>query len=171
MAESTDKADKSTTPKTATNAAAPRATPPKVDDGKAQATEPQGGEQPTGADLDTARTSGARTGGVTDAMAEEYAAAGVNPALDNRIGDQRPQAGAFAAKPQQFPGPEVGHFAEHEEEVGPAFRAEFETADDKAMGMHARGPHGRGEDRRVHDAGPDGNPAEPGGSGPVAHDD
>lgn len=39
-------------------------------------------------------------GGVTDAMADELAAAGVNPKLDNRIGDQRPATHA-RPKPQQ----------------------------------------------------------------------
>lgn len=38
-------------------------------------------------------------GGVTDKAADEYAAAGVNPKLDNRTGDQRPQA--QSPKPQQ----------------------------------------------------------------------
>lgn len=124
----------------------------------------------SGADLDKARSSGQTTGGTTEAQAEEYAAAGVNPALDNRTGRQRPGARGLAPKPQQFPGPEVGHFAEHEAEYGGAFNEAFGEDDDDAVGMHSRGPHGRGDDRRVHDAGPDGEPAEAHGPHPVAHD-
>jgi hypothetical protein len=123
-----------------------------------------------GAQVDTARSSGEKTGGTTEAQQEEYAALGINPALDNRTGRQRPGARGFAAKPQQFPGPEVGHFAEHAEEYGGAFDAEFGLDDDEAVGMHSRGPHGRGDDRRVHDAGPDGEPADATGPHPVAHD-
>jgi len=129
-----------------------------------------GGGKRSGADLDSARSSGAKTGGTTEAQSEEYAALGVNPALDNRTGDQRPRAAGFAPKPQQFPGPEVGHFAEHADEVGPVFEETFGVEDDAAAGMHSRGPHGRGDDRRVHDAGPDGEPADAHGPHPVAHD-
>lgn len=87
------------------------------------------------------------TQGLTEALADEYAAAGVNPALDNRIGDQRPSARGMRVTPQQFPGPEVGHFAEHEAELGDAFRAEFEADGEAAPVAKSTGPHGRGTDQ------------------------
>ncbi len=100
----------------------------------------------SGRELDIARNTGVRTGGSTAAAADEYAALGVNPRLDNRLGRQRPQAAGFAPKPQQFPGPEVGHFEEHKEAMGAEFDELFGRATDDPRGMHAPGPHGRGDD-------------------------
>lgn len=98
----------------------------------------------SGRELDIARNTGLRTGGTTQAAADQYAALGVNPRLDNRLGRQRPQGAAFAPKPQQFPGPEVGHFEEHNEAMGEQFREMFvDEADPR--GMNSPGPHGRGE--------------------------
>lgn len=99
----------------------------------------------TGRALDIARNTGLRTGGSTPRAAEEYAALDVNPRLDNRLGRQRPQAQGFAPKPQQFPGPTVGEFAEHEERYGEEYREMFVPANDP-RGMHSPGPHGRGDD-------------------------
>jgi hypothetical protein len=100
----------------------------------------------TGADLDRARSSGLRTGGTSEAAAEEYARLGVNPALDNRTGDQRPQRRGLEPKPQQFDGPEVGHFEEHAEEHGGEFRELFGGGDVDPVGMRSEGPHGRGDE-------------------------
>lgn len=100
----------------------------------------------TGADADMARRTGLRTGGTTTAAAEEYARLDVDPRLDNRLGRQRPQASAFAPKPQQFSGPVVGHLQEHEERHGERYRELFGAGDDEARGMEAPGPHGRGYD-------------------------
>lgn len=122
----------------------------------------------TGADLDRARSSGVRTGGTSEAQAEEYAALGVNPALDNRTGDQRPQASGLAPKPQQYPGPEVGHFEEHAEQYGDQFREAFGVGEVDSLGMHSGGPHGRGDRFGPSSAGPDGEPGSD--ADPVAHD-
>ena len=100
----------------------------------------------SGRDLDIARNTGVRTGGTTQAAADEYAALGVNPRLDNRLGRGRPLAEGFAPKPQQFPGPEVGHFEEHAEENREAFEAAFGSGNLEPRGMQSLGPHGRGED-------------------------
>lgn len=100
------------------------------------------GRPRSGADLDAARA----TAGLPDDAAEEYRALGVNPALDNRLGEQRPLAAAQAVKPQQIPGPEVGRFAEHEEQHGEQYRELFGggSVGDLA-GMKSEGDHGRGE--------------------------
>lgn len=92
-----------------------------------------------GAELDRARLAV----GVTDNAADEYAKLGINPKLDNRLGDQRP-FDTGQVKPQQIDGPEVGHYAEHAEQ----FRAEFEEAiappQGDPIGARSEGPHGRG---------------------------
>jgi hypothetical protein len=100
----------------------------------------------SGRDLDIARNTGVRTGGTTQAAADQYAQLGVNPRLDNRLGTGRPQGQGFAPKPQQFPGPEVGHFEEHKEQFGTEFDELFGGANDEPRGMQSLGPHGRGED-------------------------
>lgn len=97
----------------------------------------------------------APTGGLTEEMADELQALGVNPQLDNRTGRGRPQRWESHAKPQQFPGPEAGHVAEHgqrykETPPGPP------TGD--PLGMYSGGPHGRGDRDGPHSADPDGNP-------------
>lgn len=94
------------------------------------------------ADADTARATGARTGGTTEAQQDEYAARGVNPALDNRTGRQAPRH--RGPKPQQFPGPEVGHIAEHAAVNGDAFRDAFGEPDGDEVGAKSEGPHGLG---------------------------
>ena len=93
-----------------------------------------------GAQLDHERNTGLRTGGATPAAAAEYGRIGVNPRLDNRVGDQRPPAAEWPAKPQHVDGPEVGHFAEHAERHG----GEAVVDDRERLGMKAEGPHGLG---------------------------
>ena len=112
------------------------------------------------ADADKSRTSGARTASNTEAQQEEYAASGQNPALDNRTGNQRPGKSGWAPKPQQFPGPEVGHFAEHAEKYGAEFAKEFGGGDDDAEVGSTYGPHGRGDEGDTSSAGADGNPVK-----------
>lgn len=124
---------------------------------QAPTAERQKGDQ-SGAGLDRARTSGARSGGVGERQQEEYASAGINPALDNRTGDQRPTKRGFAAKPQQYPGPEVGHFAEHADGLRGEFEEAFGGGDEPAERAHTGGPHGRGDRDGPSYAGPDGNP-------------
>ena len=109
----------------------------------------------TGAALDTERMGGA-TGGVTEEMADELAALGINPQLDNRTGRDRPTRAGTKAKPQQFPGPETGHFAEHAEKYGTPTSPG--SAGTEPIGMHSGGPHGRGDENGPHNADPDGNP-------------
>lgn len=98
---------------------------------------------PKGADLDRQRALGVSTGGTTEAQQDEYGTLGVNPALDNRTGDQRPYVAEYPAKPQQIPGPEVGHFAEHAEKHR-ALADKFARKDD-ALGMRSPGRHGLGD--------------------------
>lgn len=78
-----------------------------------------------------------------DAVPDELRELGVNPALDNRTGDQRPQAAEWPAKPQQVDGPEVGRLAEHAEKVGDTFTpASGDPIGAKSEGPHGLGPHG-----------------------------
>lgn len=88
------------------------------------------------------------TQNLTGAMRDAYREAGVHPALDNRMGDQRPSVHGQAPKPQQVPGPELGHFAEHEAEVGPAYREAFGLDEGDAVGAKSLGPHGRGDESK-----------------------
>lgn len=97
----------------------------------------------TGVELDHKRMY--RTGGVTESGADEYRRLGVNPLLDNRLGDQRPEVAEWPAKPQQIDGPEVGHFGEHAERFGDQaekFRNLADPAGAKSEGPHGLGPHG-----------------------------
>lgn len=108
---------------------------------------PKAAPPSAGAQADAA-ARGPRTGGVTDAGHAEYEALGVNPKLDNRVGDQRPHEAEFAPKPQQFDGPVVGGGREHAEVNGPQFAELFgrdEAARGAPVGNSAEGPHGRGE--------------------------
>lgn len=95
----------------------------------------------TGAELDRKR----RVAFSTPEAAAELEALGVDPRLDNRTGDQRPTAPG-PLKPQQFAGPEVGHFGEHADDN----RAEFEEATrhdvGEPVGMRSSGALGRGDD-------------------------
>jgi hypothetical protein len=93
----------------------------------------------SGAELDKKR----RFAGVTEAAADELEALEVDPRLDNRTGDQRPPAPGLL-KPQQFDGPEVGHFAEHAEQVGGEF-AEVTGSGGEVRGMRSPGRLGRGD--------------------------
>jgi len=95
----------------------------------------------SGAELDRKR----RAAGTTPEAAAELEALGVDPRLDNRTGDQRPTAPG-PLKPQQFPGPEVGHFAEHAEEVGGEFTEATARAVGEPVGMRSTGALGRGDD-------------------------
>jgi len=135
--------------------------PSTASDGPKSEAAPASSRKPSAAQSDSDRSSGAKTGINTDAAQAEYAAAGQNPALDNRLGDQRPGARGFKAKPQQFPGPEVGHFAEHAEQYGDAFRKEFDVDDDAGDERLGGGPHGReprGDGTGPSSAGADGEP-------------
>jgi hypothetical protein len=108
---------------------------------------PSGGKQPLrGAELDKQRRLGTTTGGTTTAAQEEYERLGVNPRLDNRLGDQRPPLEEYPAKPQQVPGPEVGHFAEHAEEFE-ELNSKFTGGKDvdRLGGLRTEGRHGLGE--------------------------
>lgn len=99
-----------------------------------------------GAELDKQRRLGATTGGTTTAAQEEYERLGVNPRLDNRLGDQRPPLEEYPAKPQQVPGPEVGHFAEHAEEfaeLNSKFTGEKDV--ERLGGLRTEGRHGLGD--------------------------
>ncbi len=139
-----------------TPAKAPTPSPSNKTDDKAAADKaPE--KEATGAALDVERM-GPATGGVTEDMADELAALGVNPQLDNRTGRDRPTTAEAKAKPQQFPGPEVGHFAEHAEKYGPALAEAFGSAEGDPVGMHAGGPHGRGDRDGPSGADPEGNP-------------
>lgn len=76
----------------------------------------------------------------TPAAAEKKTeTADVDPALDNRTGDQRPHL-SDEVKPQQVDGPEVGHLAEHAEK----FPATDSEAEGEVLGAKSEGPHGRG---------------------------
>ena len=134
------------------SAKAPSPSPTRAEDKPAD-------KAPTGAAADVA-ARGAASGGVTEAMAAEFEEHGIIPALDNRTGRERPSRREFRAKPQQFPGPEVGHFAEHAEKAGGAFDEEFGApADGGPMpGMHSGGPHGRADRSGASNAAPDGYP-------------
>lgn len=66
---------------------------------------------------------------------------GVHPALDNRVGAQRPPLESDPAVPQQVDGPDLLHQAEHAEAVA---RAEQE-ADVARKGMFSPGDHGLGD--------------------------
>src|SRR3954454_4492346 len=68
-------------------------------------------------------------------------AEGVHPALDNRLGSQRPPLETDPAVPQQVDGPDLLHQAEHAEAVG---RAEQE-ANVARKGMFSPGDHGLGD--------------------------
>ncbi|MGH8627867.1 MAG: hypothetical protein ACREYC_22225 [Gammaproteobacteria bacterium] len=118
-----------------------------------------------------AETRKLRPSGTTVGMESELSELGVNPALDNRTGDQRPRRDDStpqqidgpeitsethasgeqntALKPQQIPGPETGDFAGHDErarrEHPEWFTSEKDTG--KPLGMRSEGPHGRGEDK------------------------
>jgi hypothetical protein len=97
------------------------------------------GDGLSGADLDRKR----RFATVTEQAAAELDALEVDPRLDNRTGDQRPPAPG-PLKPQQFDGPEVGHFAEHAEQVGDEFAELTGTVGD-VRGMRSPGRLGRGD--------------------------
>lgn len=95
----------------------------------------------TGAELDRKR----RVAFSTPEAAAELEALGVDPRLDNRTGDQRPQV-AGPLKAQQFDGPEVGHFGEHADEHREEFAEATGGPTPDPLGMRAVGRHGRGED-------------------------
>lgn len=99
----------------------------------------------SGAERDRRIRTGARGGTATDAMGEEYERLGVDVRLDNRVGDQRPVLNPVL-KPQQFDGPEVGHFGEHADEAGDEFAEAIGRAEGDTIGMRSLGPLGRGED-------------------------
>jgi len=69
--------------------------------------------------------------GITPAMKSELDALGVDPRLDNRTGDQRPQEVAWPAKPQQVDS------GDKPKEIG--------KPTGKALGSESKGPHGLGE--------------------------
>ena len=102
------------------------------------------------ADVDSDRATGVSTGGTTTAQQAEFKKLGVNPALDNRTGDQRPVL-ATKLKPQQIPGPEVGHFAEHAEEYGDRAADTCVAVEGEVLGMKATGPMGRNEETNPGD--------------------
>lgn len=106
------------------------------------------GEKPepaTSTSNPTAADRSVRSRGTTSAQAEELAKLGVNPRLDNRTGDQRPIADEWPAKPQQIPGPEVGHFAEHASKLRDKHPEWFaDAAAEPPAGMRSEGPHGLG---------------------------
>lgn len=128
--------DTGKSPARSTSGASPTATEPR-DSGKGN--KGGGQRQESGADLDRRRTMV----GVTETGAEEYAALGVNPRLDNRLGDQRPIL-PRTPKPQQIDGPEVGHFAEHAEQFAGEFEEAVRKIDGEPIGSKSEGPHGRG---------------------------
>lgn len=117
--------------------------------GTAVAAEPGQGDR-SAADLDRDRRVGRASGTVTDAQAAEYDQVGVNVALDNRTGDQRPQRQDFPAVPQQVDGPEVGHFAEHAEQTK-GLASKFAAKGDRPVGMKSEGPHGLGLEDTIGD--------------------
>lgn len=124
------------------------------------AAKPQAGRhkaQLSGADRDRGLRTGSRTGGTTEAMAEELDRIGVDARLDNRVGDQRPVLASYL-KPQQFPGPEVGHFGEHADELGDAFSEATAAPDGDVLGSRSLGQLGRGEDTEDAD---EAAPSEP----------
>jgi hypothetical protein len=86
-----------------------------------------------------------RSRGTTRSQAEELARLGVNPRLDNRTGGQRPSLAVWPAKPQQVPGPEVGHFAEHDQRLRSKHPKWFDKPTPEPAGMRSQGPHGLGE--------------------------
>lgn len=65
---------------------------------------------------------------------------GVDPRLDNRVGDQRPKVEKFPAKPQHIDGPDVLHQREHTEKTLKDARKAAKKGDQK--GMFSPGPHG-----------------------------
>lgn len=87
-----------------TETAKPAASPPAVVQDKPKVPEkPQGQPSPARQSANRHRDAAdaiRRVGGTTDVAADEYAAAGVDPKLDNRTGDQRPSAPP--EKPQQI---------------------------------------------------------------------
>jgi len=95
----------------------------------------------SGAALDAKR----RAAGTTPEAAAELEALGVDPRLDNRTGDQRPQAPG-PLKPQQFAGPEVGHFAEHAEDNSAEFEEATARGPGEPVGMRSTGQLGRGDE-------------------------
>lgn len=99
----------------------------------------------SGAERDRRIRTGARGGTATEAMGEEYERLGVDVRLDNRVGDQRPVLNP-TLKPQQFDGPEVGHFGEHADEVREEFADAVGQVAGDTVGMRSLGPIGRGED-------------------------
>lgn len=108
----------------------------------------QGGERKvrSGKDRDRGLRTGTLTGGTSDAMAEEFERLGIDARLDNRLGDQRPKLSPHI-KPQQFPGPRVGHFGEHADENREAFlEATGQNVDEgDVIGARSLGQIGRGE--------------------------
>lgn len=104
-----------------------------------------GGKSPE--DRDRAQRLGTGTGGTTDEMAAELDSLGVDARLDNRVGRHRPTVSPHL-KPQQYPGPEVGHFAEHDAANREEFLAVTGQSEEVAgspLGMRATGQLGRGE--------------------------
>lgn len=131
-------ADEKTTPKAAERGTTPT---PAAEQKTSQASQRQ---VPTGADMDRVRRFS--NGGVTEAQAEELDRLGVNPALDNRTGNQRPRKVEWPAKPQQVPGSvEVGHFEEHAEKTR-HLAEKFGPGDGEVLGMRSEGRHGLGDD-------------------------
>jgi len=103
----------------------------------------------SGADRDRGVRTGSRTGGTTEAMAAEFDELGVDARLDNRVGRQRPRLNPLL-KPQQVPGPEVGHFGEHADENGDAFleATGLGNPQGEVLGLRSLGQLGRGEAER-----------------------
>jgi len=103
----------------------------------------------SGADRDRGVRTGSRTGGTTEAMAAEFDELGVDARLDNWVGRQRPRLNPLL-KPQQVPGPEVGHFGEHADENGDAFleATGLGNPQGEVLGLRSLGQLGRGEAER-----------------------
>ena|SRR6478672_4656631 len=104
-----------------------------------------GGGPRSGVEQDRRLRTGAHAGTATEAAAAEYEELGVDVRLDNRVGDQRPVLNPVL-KPQQFDGPEVGHFGEHADELRDEFKEAISGPEGDKVGMRSLGPIGRGED-------------------------
>lgn len=126
--------------------AAPRGTTTSVPADTGSGRRSGGRQELSGADRDKGVRTGSRTGGTTEAMAEEFERLGVDARLDNRVGDQRPRLSPHL-KPQQVPGPEVGHFGEHADDNGEAFLEATGLGDQRGevLGSRSLGQLGRGE--------------------------
>lgn len=107
----------------------------------------------SGVDRDRGLRTGSRNGGTTEEMAGELDALGVDVRLDNRTGNQRPVLPPYL-KPQQVPGPEVGHFGEHDDEFASEFEDTVTGPPGEPVGMRSTGAHGRGGEDAVDESQP-----------------